>query len=85
MIYDDYDVITQAKTASLFGLVNVGFFAAAVAVTHLVLSGDVRIDAIGTMATALNIVMYASPLAAMVTNTHSLFSLNLLIMKSAVT
>lgn len=58
----------QAKTAILFGVINVGFLGAAVSITYLVLQGDVRIDAIGILSSALNVVMYASPLSAMVRN-----------------
>ncbi|KAG6427323.1 hypothetical protein SASPL_111565 [Salvia splendens] len=55
----------KAKTAILFGVIDVGFFVVAVLATYLALQGDARIDAIGFISSALNIVMYASPLAAM--------------------
>ncbi|KAG6430382.1 hypothetical protein SASPL_108447 [Salvia splendens] len=58
----------KAKTAILFGVIDVGFLVAAVLATYLALQGDARIDAIGFISSALNIVMYASPLAAMVPN-----------------
>ncbi|KAL0375777.1 UNVERIFIED_CONTAM: hypothetical protein Scaly_0695300, partial [Sesamum calycinum] len=53
------------RTAILLGVVDIGFFAAALSVTHLLLHGDMRINAIGFMCSGLNIIMYASPLAAM--------------------
>lgn len=56
----------QAKTAKLAGILDVGILAAAVLLTHFAMHGDLRIDAIGFMGAGLNIVMYASPLAAMV-------------------
>lgn len=43
-----------------------GFLAVAIMVTELALRGDYRIDAMGIMGAGLNIIMYASPLAAMV-------------------
>ncbi|XP_050215464.1 bidirectional sugar transporter SWEET17 [Mercurialis annua] len=58
---------TRAKTASLVGLLDVGFLAAAILITWLALEGDVRIDATGFMCAGLNIIMYGSPLAAMKT------------------
>ncbi|XP_021637174.2 bidirectional sugar transporter SWEET17 isoform X3 [Hevea brasiliensis] len=58
----------RAKTGILVGLLDVGFLAAAILVTRLVLQGQVRIDATGFMCCGLNIVMYGSPLAAMVPN-----------------
>ncbi|KAJ8766416.1 hypothetical protein K2173_022475 [Erythroxylum novogranatense] len=57
----------KRRTAILVGLLNVGFFTAAVLVTRLALEGEVRIDATGFMGSALNIVMYGSPLAVMKT------------------
>lgn len=45
---------------------DVGFLAAAILVTRLALQGDTRIDALGFICSGLNIVMYGSPLAAMV-------------------
>ncbi|KAF5952273.1 hypothetical protein HYC85_010217, partial [Camellia sinensis] len=56
----------RAKTATLVGILNVGFPVAAILVTYLRMQGDLRIDVIGFMCAGLNIVMYASPLAAMV-------------------
>ncbi|XP_028092565.1 bidirectional sugar transporter SWEET17-like isoform X2 [Camellia sinensis] len=58
----------RAKTAILVGILDVGLLAVAIAVTQLAMNRDVRIDAIGFMGAALNIIMYASPLAAMVPN-----------------
>ncbi|KAK2965878.1 hypothetical protein RJ640_024720 [Escallonia rubra] len=55
----------RGKTAILAGILDVGFLAAAVLVTHLALHGDMRIDAIGFLGAGLNIIMYCSPLAAM--------------------
>ncbi|XP_057778756.1 bidirectional sugar transporter SWEET17-like [Salvia miltiorrhiza] len=55
----------KAKAAILFGVIDVGFLVAAVLTTYLMLQGDARIDAIGFISSALNIIMYASPLAAM--------------------
>ncbi|XVF41853.1 hypothetical protein PTKIN_Ptkin01aG0313900 [Pterospermum kingtungense] len=57
----------KAKTWILFGLLDVGFVAAAVLVTRLVLHGDLRIDVIGFLCAGLNIIMYGSPLAALKT------------------
>ncbi|KAK4402164.1 Bidirectional sugar transporter SWEET17 [Sesamum angolense] len=56
---------TRVKTGIVFGIMNVGFVGAAVGMTYLMLGGEVRIDAIGLMCSALNIIMYASPLSAM--------------------
>ncbi|XAR52608.1 hypothetical protein NMG60_11020758 [Bertholletia excelsa] len=55
----------KAKTAVLIGILDVGFLVAAIVVTRLALEGDMRIDAIGFICAALNVVMYASPLSAM--------------------
>ncbi|XP_073049439.1 bidirectional sugar transporter SWEET17-like isoform X1 [Primulina eburnea] len=55
----------KGKTAILFGILNVGFLAAVLCVTYLLLNGDMRINATGYMASGLNIVMYGSPLAGM--------------------
>ncbi|KAI3445370.1 hypothetical protein Pfo_002035 [Paulownia fortunei] len=57
----------RATTAILFGILNVGFSAAAISVTYLLLDGEVRIDAIGLICSGLNIIMYGSPLSAMKT------------------
>lgn len=59
-------MIIQAKTAKLAGIVDVVAFAVAVLVTQLLMDGDLRIDVIGFLGAGLNIVMYASPLSAMV-------------------
>ncbi|ESR32775.1 hypothetical protein CICLE_v10005737mg [Citrus x clementina] len=58
----------RAKTAIIFGILDVGFLGAAIAATRLALEGEARIDAIGFMCAGLNIIMYASPLSAMVPN-----------------
>ncbi|XP_057493182.1 bidirectional sugar transporter SWEET17-like [Actinidia eriantha] len=58
---------TRVKTATLVGILDVGFLVTAVLVTHFAMHGDTRIDAIGFMCAALNIVMYGSPLASMKT------------------
>ncbi|KAI3448551.1 hypothetical protein Pfo_005216 [Paulownia fortunei] len=57
----------RAKTAIMFAVLNVGFLAAAVSLTYLLLHGEMRIDAVGFMSSGLNIIMYGSPLAAMKT------------------
>ncbi|XP_024960366.1 bidirectional sugar transporter SWEET17-like [Cynara cardunculus var. scolymus] len=56
---------TRAKTAKVAGIVDVMVFAGAVLVTQFGMEGDMRIDVIGFMGAALNIVMYASPLSSM--------------------
>ncbi|XP_041001881.1 bidirectional sugar transporter SWEET17-like isoform X6 [Juglans microcarpa x Juglans regia] len=56
---------SKAKTVILVGLLDVGFLAAAILVTRLALQGETRIDAVGFLGAALNIVMYSSPLAVM--------------------
>ncbi|KAL0422062.1 UNVERIFIED_CONTAM: Bidirectional sugar transporter SWEET17 [Sesamum latifolium] len=55
----------RVKTGVLFGIMNVGFLGAAVWMTYMLLDGEVRIDAIGLMCSALTIIMYTSPLSAM--------------------
>ncbi|XP_061992862.1 bidirectional sugar transporter SWEET17-like [Rosa rugosa] len=57
----------RVNTAIWIGILDVGFPAAAMLVTWLALKGDVRINAIGFLSAGLNIIMYASPLAAMKT------------------
>ncbi|KAF7834516.1 bidirectional sugar transporter SWEET17 [Senna tora] len=57
--------IAYVKTAIVGGILDVGFFAAAVIATQLALKGEARSSAVGIMGAALNIVMYASPLSAM--------------------
>lgn len=54
------------RTAILVGILDVGFLAAALLATYFLLSGDQRIDAIGFISSGLNIIMYASPLSAVV-------------------
>ncbi|XP_076960705.1 bidirectional sugar transporter SWEET17-like [Bidens hawaiensis] len=56
---------TRVKTAKLAGIVDVLVFAGVVLVTQFAMVGEMRIDVIGFMGAALNIVMYASPLSAM--------------------
>ncbi|KAK3017976.1 LOW QUALITY PROTEIN: hypothetical protein RJ639_002733 [Escallonia herrerae] len=56
----------KATTATLVGILDVGFLLAAILVTQLALQGGARIDAIGFMCAGLNIIMYGSPLSAMV-------------------
>ncbi|KAK2990121.1 hypothetical protein RJ640_014790, partial [Escallonia rubra] len=55
----------KATTATLVGILDVGFLLAAILVTQLALQGGARIDAIGFMCAGLNIIMYGSPLSAM--------------------
>lgn len=43
-----------------------GFVAATVLATQLIVHGEMRIDVIGFLCAGLNILMYGSPLAAMV-------------------
>ncbi|CAI9103442.1 OLC1v1001926C4 [Oldenlandia corymbosa var. corymbosa] len=57
----------KKKIGVLAGILDVGFFVAAISVAQFVLTGDARIDVIGFMCSGLNIVMYGSPLAAMKT------------------
>ncbi|CAN0919962.1 Bidirectional sugar transporter SWEET17 [Linum grandiflorum] len=57
----------KAKTGAMVGVLNVGFLGAAVVATWVALEGEARINAIGFLSSALNIVMYGSPLAAMKT------------------
>jgi solute carrier family 50 protein (sugar transporter) len=55
----------------LIGILDVGFLAAAVLVCQLLLQGDMKIDIIGFLGAGLNVVMYGSPLAAMVRSSAS--------------
>ncbi|XP_059654411.1 bidirectional sugar transporter SWEET17-like [Cornus florida] len=57
----------RAKTAILAGILDVGFLATTILVTHLAMHEDLRINVTGFMCAGLNIVMYGSPLAAMKT------------------
>ncbi|KAK8479006.1 hypothetical protein V6N13_131001 [Hibiscus sabdariffa] len=62
----------RAKTGILFGVLDVGFVAATVVVTKLVVQGDqMRINVIGLLCAGFNIIMYVSPLAAMKTVVRS--------------
>ncbi|KAJ8441697.1 hypothetical protein Cgig2_019084 [Carnegiea gigantea] len=56
----------KVKTGILVGTVDIGFCGAAIVVTKLALQGKLRIGALGVVCAALNIIMYGSPLAAMV-------------------
>ncbi|XP_016696125.1 bidirectional sugar transporter SWEET17 isoform X2 [Gossypium hirsutum] len=58
----------KLKTGVLVGILNVGFVASAIVVTQLALESETQIGAIGLMCSGLNIIMYGSPLAAMVPN-----------------
>ncbi|KAK9291894.1 hypothetical protein L1049_019845 [Liquidambar formosana] len=57
----------KVKTAFLVGILDVGFLAAAILVTHFMMHGDMRIHVIGFACAGLNIVMHGPPLAAMKT------------------
>lgn len=59
-------VINQAKTATLVGILNVGVLGVAIMSSQIWLKGEARINAVGIVGAALNILMYGSPLAAMV-------------------
>ncbi|KAD4179400.1 hypothetical protein E3N88_27991 [Mikania micrantha] len=56
---------TRAKTGTLVGIVDVVVFTGTVFLTQFGMEGEMRINVIGFMGAALNIVMYASPLSAM--------------------
>lgn len=64
--YNSCSFNNQAKTATLVAVLDVGFLAGVILITSFVLHGDTKIDVIGFLAAGLKIVMYASPLAAMV-------------------
>ncbi|KAG6434283.1 hypothetical protein SASPL_105907 [Salvia splendens] len=55
----------RVRTAIVVGILNVGFLAATLLATYFLLEIDLRIDAIGFISSGLNILMYASPLSAM--------------------
>lgn len=57
----------KVKTGILVGTLDIGFFGAAIIVTRLALQGTLQVDALGFICAGLNVVMYASPLAAMKT------------------
>ncbi|XP_051150714.1 bidirectional sugar transporter SWEET17-like [Andrographis paniculata] len=57
----------RARTGILAGILDVGVFGAAVLATALLLEGEAKINVIGFACAGLNIIMYASPLAAMKT------------------
>ncbi|KAK9077053.1 hypothetical protein SSX86_005388 [Deinandra increscens subsp. villosa] len=56
---------TRVKTAKVAGIVDVLVFTVTVFVTQFGMEGETRINVIGFMGAALNIVMYASPLSVM--------------------
>ena len=56
----------RVRTAVVVGILNVGFLAATLLATYFLLEIELRIDAIGLISSGLNILMYASPLSAMV-------------------
>ncbi|OIW21625.1 hypothetical protein TanjilG_06783 [Lupinus angustifolius] len=58
----------RIKTVILAGIMDVVMLGAAIGVTQLAMKGEGRINAVGIMGAGLNIVMYGSPLAAMVDN-----------------
>lgn len=57
----------RVKTGILAGILDVAFLSTAIAVSRLAFEGETRIVVIGFMGAGLNIIMYASPLAAMKT------------------
>lgn len=59
-------VCSKAKTAVLVAALDVGFLGAVVLVTSLAVHGSLRVMVIGTICACLNVFMYGSPLAAMV-------------------
>ncbi|XP_057957696.1 bidirectional sugar transporter SWEET17 isoform X2 [Malania oleifera] len=58
----------RMKTGILVGILDVGILAAAIGVTKMTLQGEKRTEALGFICAALNILMYAAPLSAMVPN-----------------
>lgn len=50
------------------GIMNVGFLGAILLATNILMDGEQRIDVIGLISSGLNIIMYGSPLSAMVRN-----------------
>ncbi|XP_057539707.1 bidirectional sugar transporter SWEET16-like [Amaranthus tricolor] len=57
----------KVKTWILVGILNVGFFGAAIVVPELTLKAPNQVDALGLLCAGLNVVMYGSPLTAMKT------------------
>ncbi|VFQ84546.1 unnamed protein product [Cuscuta campestris] len=55
----------ESKTVAMVGGLNIGLLVGVVLVTKLAFHGAALINAIGFLCVGLNIVMYASPLAAM--------------------
>ncbi|KAI8548139.1 hypothetical protein RHMOL_Rhmol07G0249200 [Rhododendron molle] len=67
---------STVNTAILAGILDVGFAVAAILVTHFAVRGDLRIDMIGFLCAGLNIIMYSSPLAAMVSWRNTKYSVD---------
>nr|XP_018676040.1 PREDICTED: bidirectional sugar transporter SWEET16 isoform X3 [Musa acuminata subsp. malaccensis] len=58
----------KAKTAVLVAALDVGFFGAVALVTRLAVHGSSRVVVIGFVCAFLNVLMYGSPLCAMIPN-----------------
>ncbi|QHO06801.1 bidirectional sugar transporter SWEET17 isoform X2 [Arachis ipaensis] len=58
----------KIKSAIVAGILDVGVLGAAILTSEIALKGEARTNAVGVMGAGLNILMYASPLAAMVPN-----------------
>ena len=63
--------LISGRTAILAVILDVAILAAAVITTQLAFQGKARSGAVGVMGAGLNIVMYFSPLSAMVSFTKS--------------
>ncbi|QHO37974.1 Bidirectional sugar transporter [Arachis hypogaea] len=57
----------KIKSAIMAGILDVGVLGAAILTSEIALKGEARTNAVGVMGAGLNILMYASPLAAMKT------------------
>ncbi|KAE9591104.1 hypothetical protein Lal_00021395 [Lupinus albus] len=57
----------RIKTCIVAGIMDVVMLGGAIGITQLAMKGEDRINAVGLMGAGLNILMYASPLAAMKT------------------
>ncbi|KAL4321253.1 hypothetical protein AHAS_Ahas14G0092000 [Arachis hypogaea] len=55
----------KIKSAIVAGILDVGVLGAAILTSEIALKGEARTNAVGVMGAGLNILMYASPLAAM--------------------
>ncbi|KAL4380964.1 hypothetical protein AHAS_Ahas04G0086100 [Arachis hypogaea] len=55
----------KIKSAIMAGILDVGVLGAAILTSEIALKGEARTNAVGVMGAGLNILMYASPLAAM--------------------